>query len=138
MVPWYGIFVCLFRSQAIHSCKHPQGSGFLRARPFVLPPQGQSCSDFGEVHAGYESVAGTEIIARTSASGSFKSEYDFVHVRSDCTRPWFILSSEGVGNKELSFFPKGTSRWFVQFLKPYGHPSKDCSSSTMLNFLQLD
>ena len=35
----YGLFVCLFRSQAIHSCKHPQGSGFLRAQPFALPPQ---------------------------------------------------------------------------------------------------
>ena len=77
------LFVCLFRSQAIHSCEHPQGSGFLRARSFVLPPQGQSCSDFGEVHAGYVSVAGTDIIARTSVSGSFKSEYDFVHVHSD-------------------------------------------------------
>ena len=68
------LFVCLFRSQAIHSCEHPHGSGILRARPFVLPPQGQS--DFGEVHAGYVSVAGTDIIAWTSVSGSFKSEYD--------------------------------------------------------------
>ena len=42
------VCLCLFRSQAIHSCGHPQGSGFLRARPFVLPPQGQSYSDFGE------------------------------------------------------------------------------------------
>ena len=32
------------------------------------------------------------------------------------TRPRFKLSSEGVGNVELSFFPKGTSRWFVQGL----------------------
>ena len=39
--------------------------------------------DFGEVHAGYVSVAGTDIIAWTSVSGSFKSEYDFVHVHSD-------------------------------------------------------
>ena len=39
---------CLFRSQAIHSYKHSQGSGFLRARPFLLPPQGQLCSVFGE------------------------------------------------------------------------------------------
>ena len=36
---------------------------------------GQSCSDFGEVHAGYVSVAGTDIIAWTSVSGYFKSEY---------------------------------------------------------------
>ena len=43
------LFVCLFRSQAIPSCEHPQGSGFLRARTFVLPPQEQSCSDFGEM-----------------------------------------------------------------------------------------
>ena len=42
-------FVCLFRSQAIHSCEHPQRSGFLRARPFVLPPQGQSCSFRGDL-----------------------------------------------------------------------------------------
>ena len=56
-------FVCLFQSQAISSCEHPQGSGFLRARPFVLPPQGQLCSNFGEVHAGYISVAGTDMIS---------------------------------------------------------------------------
>ena len=68
------------------------------------------------MHAGYVSVAGTDIIAWTSVSGSFKSEYDFVHVHSAIPR--FILSSEGVGNEELSFFPKGTSRWFVEFLKP--------------------
>ena len=32
-----------------------------------------------------------------------------------CTqiRTQFILSSEGVGNEELSFFPKGISRWFL-------------------------
>ena len=77
------LFVCLFQSQAIHSCEHPQGSGFLRARPFVLPPRGQSCSNFGEVHAGYVSVAGTDFIAWILVSGSFKSEYDFVHAHSD-------------------------------------------------------
>ena len=77
------LFVCLFGSQAIHSYELPQGSRFLRARPFVLPHQGQSCSDLGEVHAGYVSVAGTDIIARTSVSGSFQFEYDFVHVHSD-------------------------------------------------------
>ena len=43
------VFVCLFQSQAIRSCEDPQGSGFLRARPFVLPPQGQSCSDFEDI-----------------------------------------------------------------------------------------
>ena len=42
-----------------------------------------SRADFGEVHAGYECVAGTDIIAWTSVSGSFKSEYDHVHVHSN-------------------------------------------------------
>ena len=36
---------------------------------------GRLCSDFGEVHAGYVSVAGNDIIAWTSVSGSFKSKY---------------------------------------------------------------
>ena len=40
-------------------------------------------NDFGEVHAGYVFVAGTDIITWTSVSGSFKSEHDFVHVHSD-------------------------------------------------------
>ena len=38
------VCVCLFRSQAIHSCEHPQGSGSLRARPFLLPPEGWQVS----------------------------------------------------------------------------------------------
>ena len=78
-------FVCIacFDYRLFTPASTGQGSGFLRAQLFVLPPQGQSCTDLGEVHAGYVSVAGTDIIARRSVSGSFKSEYDFVHMHSD-------------------------------------------------------
>ena len=46
-----------------------------------------------EVHAGYVSVAGTDIKCWTSVSGSLKSVHDFVCV---CTqsRPRFMFSSE--------------------------------------------
>ena len=39
--------VCLFQSQAVHSCEHPQGSGFLRARPFVLLLKGSRAPSSG-------------------------------------------------------------------------------------------
>ena len=51
---------CLSWSQAIHSCEQPQGSAFLCARPFVLPLQGQSCSDFGEFHS-FNCMAAVEV-----------------------------------------------------------------------------
>ena len=50
------------RTQAISSCEHPQrGWIFACMTVFFIPPQGQPYSDFGEVHAGCVSVAGTDI-----------------------------------------------------------------------------
>ena len=50
------------------------------------------------MHAECVLVSSTDIILRTSASGSFKSELDFESMCTQ-TRPRFILPSERVGNQ---------------------------------------
>ena len=77
-------FVCVCCDHRLFThARTPKGVDFCVYGRLYSRLKGQSCSDFGEVHAGYVSVAGTEFIAWTSESGSFKSEYDFVHVHSD-------------------------------------------------------
>ena len=69
------------------------------------------------MHAGYVSIAGTSINCRISASESFKSEHDFVHMikSSIHTRPQFIVSSNRARNEGFSFFPREKEGWFVHF-----------------------
>ena len=47
----YCILGVLFASfTGLHSCEHPQGSGFLSAQLLFIPPQGQPYSICGEVY----------------------------------------------------------------------------------------
>ena len=57
-------------------------------------------------HAGYVSESNTDKPTHLpSVSGYFKSEHDFCVLRTQ-TRPRFILSSEGVGNRDEVSFPQ--------------------------------
>ena len=57
--------------------------GWIFACMAIFPPATWAAVlVFREVHAGYVSVAGTDVNCWTLASVSFKSEHDFVHAHS--------------------------------------------------------